>query len=56
MAAISTFNEKNGLKPEGQWKGKLEMKNLTKTVELVTTTGQSQLNPNHVKFIKRGCK
>ena len=38
------------------WKGKMERENITKTVENVTMTGKGRLNPDHMKFVKRGCK
>ena len=38
------------------WKGKMEKENVIKTVEILTTTGNDRLNPDHIKFVKRGCK
>ena len=40
----------------GQWKGKMKLKNVAEVVESVTTTGKPDLDPDGIKFIKRGCK
>ena len=45
-----TKNKKNCLK------GKMVKENVIKTVEQVTMTGKDRLNPDHIKFVKRGCK
>ena len=40
----------------GQWKGTMKLKNVAEAVESVTTTGKPDLEPDGIKFIKRGCK
>ena len=41
---------------EFQWKGKMQHANIVKAVETITMTGKDQVDPNHMKFVKRGCK
>ena len=43
-------------KAEFQWKGKMQHANIVKAVETMTMTGKSQVDPKHMKFVKRGCK
>ena len=43
-------------KAEFQWKGKMQHANIVKAVETITMTGKNQVDPKHMKFIKRGCK
>ena len=56
MATIGTKSQRKEPKTEISWKGKMDQTNLTKTIEHITTTGNNQLGPAQIKFIKRGCK
>ena len=46
----------NNTRPGMRWKGKMELKDVAKTVEHITSTGNDQLDPEQIKFVKRGCK
>ena len=56
MATIGTKSQRKEPKTGISWKGKMDQINLTKTIEHITTTGNNQLDPAQIKFIKRGCK
>ena len=49
----TTPNDKT---PGIRWKGRMEQKDVVKTVEHITSTGNDQLDPEQMKFVKRGCK
>ena len=52
MASSNSNDTKNGIR----WKGRMELKDIAKTVEHITSTGNDQLEPDQMKFVKRGCK
>ena len=55
MESLHTDNRETK-KAEFQWKGKMQHANIVKAVETITMTGKDQVDPNHMKFVKRGCK
>ena len=46
----------SGTKTNLKWKGRMERKDITKVVEHITSTGNDELDPEKMKFLKRGCK
>ena len=52
MASSNSNDTKTGIK----WKGRMDLKDIAKTVELITSTGNDQLDADQMKFVKRGCK
>ena len=55
MESLDTDSKKTD-KAEFQWKGKMQHANIVKAVETITMTGKGQVDPKHMKFVKRGCK
>ena len=49
----SMINDKT---PGIRWKGRMEQKDVVRTVEHITSTGNDQLDPEQMKYVKRGCK
>ena len=52
MASSNSNDTKTGIK----WKGRMELKDIAKAVEHITSTGNDQLDADQMKFVKRGCK
>ena len=52
MASSNSRDSKTGIK----WKGRMELKDIAKAVEHITSTGNDQLDADQMKFVKRGCK
>ena len=49
----SMINDKT---PGIRWKGRMEQKDVVRTVEHITSTGNDQLDPEQMKYVKRGEK